>query len=119
MATYPNVDTEVQGMIPFEYGEQQKVLISNYEDGKEQRRVVWSRPRKMIKINYKARSIADLNTIRNFYQSMKGPLESFTFFFPTSAGGAAINARFSENPIEYSIERDRADFTVELVELIA
>lgn len=81
---YPDIVSGVPSVIPFEYGMEQRALITEFENGAEQRRVIDGSPKRYIKINYSNMTYSDANTITTFYRAVDGPLTSFRFVFPNN-----------------------------------
>lgn len=82
LPVYPDIITEIPGVIPFDYSVVNPVLATEFASGKESRRAVWASQRRNITIYYKRLTTEQANTFLAFYRSMEGPLKSFVFFFP-------------------------------------
>jgi len=68
---------------PLELSSEWKNLKSDFESGKEQRRQVWSFPKRSVKLEFKPLQQTEIDTLWNFFQARKGSLEPFWFFRPT------------------------------------
>lgn len=68
--------------IPFVEDINYNTLITRYEDGKEQRRQKWSRPKRMYSISLRGKSKTIFNQIWNFYNSRSGAFDTFYFTNP-------------------------------------
>jgi len=79
---YPDIISEVPGTIPFEFGVEQRSLVTHFENGSEQRRLIDISPRRNVKLYYTAITQAQAQTLHTFYRGTYGTLESFYFVFP-------------------------------------
>ena len=68
---------------PLELSSEWKNLKSDFESGTEQRRQVWSFPKRSVKLEFKPLQQTEIDTLWNFFQARKGSLEPFWFFRPT------------------------------------
>lgn len=84
----------------FDETPQYKTLISQFENGAEQRRAKRSAAITEYRLIYKNRSQADLDTITTLFNAKKGTLTSFTWTHPISA--ATKTVRFKEDSLTYS-----------------
>lgn len=84
----------------FDEEPQYRTLISQFENGAEQRRAKRSGAITEYKLVYKNRSQADLDTITALFHSKKGALTSFTWTHPIS--GSTLTVRFKEDTLKYS-----------------
>lgn len=84
----------------FEENPQYKTLISQFENGAEQRRAKRSSAITEYKLVYKTRRQADLNTVTALFNSKKGALTSFTWTHPIS--GSTLTVRFKEDSLTYT-----------------
>lgn len=82
MSVYPDVITSIRATLPIEHSISQAILATEFENGVEQRRLVWDSVRRNIKINYSILEFAYSNSLRRFYETRKGSFHSFSFFFP-------------------------------------
>jgi len=114
MANYPDVINGVVAVAPYEVSTDRKVLISEYETGIEQRRVINHRALKTINLRYVALKIGDFSTLIGFYNSMSGSYLSFVFIEPDLT---AIKARFGK-PFDYSQEGPFYDVKVQIQEIL-
>lgn len=81
---YPDVRDDILPVIPFVYGFEQRIIKTEFENGKESRRLVWQEPRRYVSLNYRAQTQEDLDEIYAFYREKQGPFKRFSFFFPNS-----------------------------------
>jgi uncharacterized protein (TIGR02217 family) len=93
-------DFELNPDFVFDQTPQYKTLVSNFENGAEQRRAKRSGAITEYKLVYKNRSQADLDTITTLFNAKKGALTSFTWTHPIS--GATVTVRFKEDSLTYS-----------------
>ena len=68
--------------IPFVEQVDWNTLVTNYEDGKEQRRQKWSQPKRTFSISLKGRSDTDIDEIWAFYKAREGSYDTFYFVNP-------------------------------------
>lgn len=66
----------------FEEEMEHKTLISEFEDGTEQRRDKWSQAKKIFTLRYNIKTREEINRLWNFYQLCKGAYKSFNFQNP-------------------------------------
>jgi len=116
METYPDVISVVPAITPMGYEMEQRVLISEYEDSTEQRRLIWASPKSKYYIEYKYISRAEKDILVDFYKQMKGPFEAFNFIPPN--GALPIIARFTEDPITITDNTDRYDLAITIIEVL-
>jgi hypothetical protein len=88
---YPDITSDSPAAVPLQWSQSQLILSSEFETGREQRRLVWDSPRRSVSLDYKYTSLENADKIYNFYSSVNGPLESFLFFFPT--GNAYVDEK--------------------------
>ena len=84
----------------FDQKPQYRTLVSNYENGAEQRRAKRAGAITEYRLVFKNRNSTDLGTITALFASKKGALTSFTFTHPIS--GATLTVRFKEDSLNYS-----------------
>lgn len=82
MAAYPDVLTQAQPVIPFGWAPEQIILKSQFANGEESRRLVWSSNRKRVVMQYRALPLSEMQLIYDFFRNMNGPFQRFSFFFP-------------------------------------
>lgn len=83
-SVYPDVVSTIPGVIPFQWQYEQRVLVSEFADGSESRRLSWQSNKKSVAISYRYISRTQARDLYEFYRKMEGPLTSFSFFFPNS-----------------------------------
>jgi len=76
-----------------------KTLISEFENGAEQRRAKRSSAITEYKLVYNNLSSTDLGTITTLFSSKKGALTSFTWTHPIS--GSTLTVRYKEDSLNY------------------
>lgn len=57
-------------------------LVTQYEDGKEQRRKKWSQPKRRYSISLRGRTDTEMQQVWDFYNSRSGAYETFYFKNP-------------------------------------
>lgn len=82
METYPDVITGIPAIIPLSYATQRAVLKTEYENGVEQRRLMWASHRRDVRINYSVLPFDKAQELLRFYEARGGSFEMFNFFFP-------------------------------------
>lgn len=83
----------------FEEAPQYKTLITEFENGVEQRRAKRASAITEYRLVYKNRSASDLSTITTLFNAQKGALTSFTWEHPVSAVEKTV--RFKEDSLTY------------------
>jgi uncharacterized protein (TIGR02217 family) len=100
----------------FETTPQFKSLISEAENGVEQRRPKWSQSRTSWRLQYKNRSATDLSTITTLFNTKKGASASFSWDNPDSG---TYTVRFKEDSFTYSMKAYGIyDFEFELIQVL-
>jgi len=84
----------------FDETPQYKTLISQFENGAEQRRAKRSSAITEYKLIYKNRTASDLGIVTTLFNSKKGALTSLTWTHPISA--ATLTVRFKEDSLTFS-----------------
>lgn len=82
METYPDVITGIPATLPLRYATQRAVLKTEYENGIEQRRLMWASHRRDVSIRYSVMPFAKAHELMRFYEARGGSFEMFNFFFP-------------------------------------
>lgn len=62
----------------------QKVLVSEFDSGQEQRKLKWANPKRSWRIKTEAMTAAELESLRDFWQARQGPFDVFIFLPPTN-----------------------------------
>ncbi len=95
-----------------------KVLVSEVENGWEQRRDVWGKTKKKFTIHFNVNSKTEIGTIRDFFVSKTGPKDTFTFTNPVDS--TEYTVRYVDN--SFKIERQNFgtyNARVELIEVFS
>lgn len=74
-----------------------KTLISQFENGVEQRRAKWSAPLRQWKLVFNNRSASDVTTIMTLFNNKKGSLTSFLWTCPIDS--TQYTVRFAQDSI--------------------
>jgi len=100
----------------FEENIRHSTLVSNFENGAEQRRAKWASPKRFFKLNYKYRSKVDYETMRTFVLARSGSYDSFLWV--NRADGNTYAVRFLDDGFKV-VETDyhKYSFTVTLKEV--
>jgi uncharacterized protein (TIGR02217 family) len=86
----------------FETTKEYKTLVSEFENGVEQRRQKWSAQRRSWKLVYRNRSSSDLSTINTLFDNKKGMATSFTWDNPIDS--TTYTVRFKADSLSYSTD---------------
>lgn len=91
-------------------------LITQFENGAEQRRNKWANPLRTFKLVYKNRPESEVDTLKTFHTSKKGAYTSFTFTNPNDSTDYTV--RFANDNLEFKrVAYDVYDFNVTLKEV--
>ena len=88
MAIYPDLydrsigTNYVYAAAPFDHSEYYSVLITEFENGSEQRRLLQATPKRIVRLNYSPIKYSDAIIIKEFYSARRGSFESFAFYYP-------------------------------------
>jgi uncharacterized protein (TIGR02217 family) len=96
MATYP------ASPIPsFSFSKEigYRTLISNFENGAEQRRNKWSQGKRQFTLTYKTLTLTEVTVIWDFFVARKGSFESFDYVDPTTSTTYVV--RFMEDKFTF------------------
>jgi phage-related protein len=101
-----------------------KTLISQFENGVEQRRPQRSQWIREFKLTYKNRYYADMNTILTLFSSKQGAFQSFTWVNPED--GSTYTVRFKEDSFTRQLKAGASntssaiyDFSFTLIEVLS
>jgi phage-related protein len=75
-------------------------LVSQYENGYEQRRNKWANPLREWTLNFKNRTATELATVRDFFLAKKGIYTTFTWVNPLDS--VEYTVRFREDSLKYT-----------------
>jgi len=93
-------DLELAPDFVFEQTPKYKTIISDFENGAEQRRAKRSTAITEYRLVYKNRSSANMGTITTLFSTKLGALTAFTWTHPINA--ATLTVRFKEDSFTYS-----------------
>ena len=96
-----SADFTLQPDFGFEEQPQYKTVISQYENGAEQRRAKWATPIREFSLCYKNRPASDYCCIRDFYACKLGSLCSFVWQNPND--NCCYTVRFKEDTIRWAL----------------
>lgn len=82
MPAYKDILTEIPSITPFVSTREQKVIVSEFETGLEQRRLIDGYVRRVIKLKYPILTYSQAKELKDFYEEMHGPYQDFGFAFP-------------------------------------
>ncbi len=100
----------------FDETPQFSTIISQFENGSEQRRDKWNSPLTKYRLVYENISVDDKGTILSLFTSKKGALSSFSWTHPIS--GISKTVRFVEDSLLLSnLAYGRYSIEFELVEM--
>ena len=91
-------------------------LVSEFENGVEQRRAKWANPLRRWRLFFKIRTQTEMENVRDFFISKKGALSSFTWENPND--GQTYTVRFEEDGFKLKrVHYQLYDFEVSFVEV--
>lgn len=70
-------------VFPIDVRSEWKTRVTDFESGKEQRRAVWSFPKRRVTLNFRVMTESEMKDLWKFYRDHKGPYSAFWFFLPT------------------------------------
>jgi len=93
-----------------------KTLVSEFENGAEQRRRKWQNPLSKWTLRFNNRTLSEMQAVRNFFKSKFGALMSFTWTNPNDA--VEYTVRFVEDSFQFSRKAYGVyDFEFEFIEV--
>ena len=106
---------DAQRGLPFYEETITNVLISEFENGVEQRRDKWGKTKKRFTITFKVKTKVEVQDIRDYFTGKSGPLTTFSFTNPIDE--VTYTVRFVENSL--TVERQHYSiYNIMKVELI-
>jgi phage-related protein len=93
--------TSYERNYPFTEKIEYNVLVSQFENWSEQRRVKCANPRRMFVITFYPKTLTEATAIKNFFIAREGAYDSFTFTNPMDS--TEYTVRFMEN--SFAMER--------------
>jgi len=101
---------------PVEETVMQKTVVSEFENGFEQRRQKWANPLRSFNLVFSCRTKTEMENVRNFFTTKKGALTSFTWTNPNDS--VEYTVRFKEDSFKYQqISYRIYDFELELIQV--
>jgi len=79
---------------------QYKTIVSQFENGAEQRRAKWASGQRSWTLQFNNRTAADFDTVIDFVTAKKGAYSSFTWTNPNDA--TEYTVRFEEDSVSFS-----------------
>ncbi len=93
-------------------------LISQFENGFEQRRSRRASPLRKFKLAFKTRTKTEMEAVRDFFKAKKGALTSFSWLNPNDS--VEYNVRFEKDSFNFKrIAFNVFDFEAEFIEVRA
>ncbi len=93
-------------------------LVSQFENGFEQRRGRRGSPLRKFKLSFKTRTKTEMESVRDFFKAKKGALMSFTWLNPNDL--EEYNVRFEKDSFDFKrIAFNIFDFEAEFIEVRA
>lgn len=77
-----------------------KTLVSEFENGAEQRRRKWANPLSKWTLRFNNRTLSEMEEVRDFFKNKFGALMSFTWTNPNDS--AEYTVRFAEDSFKFS-----------------
>ena len=91
-------------------------LVSQFDNGVEQRRSKWASPLREFNLSFSTRTQAEYETLVAFFNAKLGSFESFTFLNPND--NTEYTVRFKEDSIRLSLRHYQIyDFECTLIEV--
>lgn len=95
---------------------QYKTLISEFENGVEQRRRKWANPLRKWTLRFQQRTKTEMENIRDFFMGKYGALTSFTWTNPNDS--VEYTVRFVEDSFKFSLKAYQIyDFEFDFIEV--
>jgi phage-related protein len=93
-----------------------KTLVSEFENGAEQRRRKWQNPLSKWTLRFNNRTSAEMATVRDFFKNKFGAFMSFTWTNPNDS--VEYTVRFVEDSFQFSRKAYGVyDFEFEFIEV--
>jgi phage-related protein len=93
-----------------------KTLVSEYENGAEQRRRKWENPRRKWFLRFNTRIKSELVNIMNFFVNKSGAYQGFTWTNPND--GIEYFVRFVEDSLKFTLKAyEIYDLELRLIEV--
>ncbi|MFH2137446.1 MAG: DUF2460 domain-containing protein [Candidatus Omnitrophota bacterium] len=100
----------------FEETLEYKTLVSEFENGAEQRRRKWAAPLRKWRLRFNIRIKADMQAVRDFFKSKYGSFTAFTWTNPNDS--AEYSVRFVEDSFKYTMKAyEIYDFEFDFLEV--
>ena len=102
MADFP---TSPQPIKTFTFGAEHKVLVSNSEDGYEQRRYIWPAKKRKFTLIYDVLSQVEMQTLIDFYNNIASGIYNtfnYTFKYNTNSTEEVVTCRFANEEITFN-----------------
>lgn len=101
----------------FEETLEYKTLISEFENGSEQRRRKWSRPHKKWQLRFSNKTKQEMEAVRSFYANRYGAFLPFVWENPND--GVSYTVRFGSDSFKFGLKAFEVyDFEIEFLEVI-
>jgi len=95
---------------------QYKTLVSEFENGVEQRRRKWANPLRKWTLRFRHRTLSEMNDIRDFFMGKYGALTSFTWTNPNDS--VEYTVRFVEDSFKFVLRAYQIyDFELDFIEV--
>lgn len=100
----------------FEETLEYKTLVSEFENGVEQRRRKWENPIRKWRLRFKNRTKADMQAVRDFFAGKYGSFTAFTWTNPNDS--VEYTVRFSDDSFKFTMKAHEVyDFEFDLIEV--
>lgn len=110
-------DFEFKADFPVKENKEYDVIVSQFENSVEQRRLNRSSVRRSFRLEFSYRNQSEMEEVRDFYDDKSGMFESFTFLNPNDS--TTYTVRFNMPKFEYSrIGPGLYNFSVDLIEVL-
>lgn len=93
-----------------------KTLVSEFENGAQQRRRKWESPIRNWTLRFRTRTLPEMNAVRDFFISKYGSFAGFTWTNPNDS--VEYTVRFSDDSFKFSMKSYQLyDFELNLQEV--
>jgi len=93
-----------------------KTIVSEFENGAEQRRRKWATPQRRWSLRFKSKTQAELNAVKSFFLAKYGALIAFTWTNPND--GVEYTVRFVDDSFKFTLKDYQIyDFEFDLIEV--
>jgi phage-related protein len=93
-----------------------KTIVSEFENGAEQRRKKWSNPQRKWSLRFRNRKKSEVDAVKVFFTGRLGSLTAFTWTNPNDS--VEYTVRFADDSFKFSLkDYDLYDFEFDFIEV--